>query len=427
MWSTSDDGWFSNTVRGSQEQPIKVEVTFHTRFTRCPGPLALGEIAYSTTLLPGEKVRLQTTDRRSRFSFDSESNLSYRSEQMSEEQYRLRALRTFMSDENAVDRGSDKYTEQGKWDFHGDASGGIGFFSAHADANARGSHSASSARDYMREHRAHAEMSDNQSVEATRKAHSVSMGEVSTRTHQQGESEDHFEASSREFVNPNKCHAVTFMFYRINKTETIKFELVSIERRVIDPVAPTPVAGNPFRPLGQIATIPQEVPATNLQRVATLDRTILSDQKVQLQALQQLPGGTVGLRTQFASGLAVSVVEASGLGEQTPLADAVREKALKFVNDQLIAQGLIDKESGKVTGSAQEEFGYERTTSLPTAGVIVKSCMDKCGICEDNVERREDLELKRLDLQNQLLSKQIELLEKSQEYRCCPMEEHEDK
>ena len=412
---------FPTPARGPQEQPVKVEVTFHTRFTRCPGPLALGEIAYSTTLLPAEKVRLQTTDRRSRFSFDSETNLSYRSEQMSEEQYRLRALRTFMSDENVVDRGSDNYTEQGKWDFHGDASGSIGFMSASADANARGSHSASSARDYMREHRAHAEMSDNQSVEATRKAHSISVGEVSTRAHQQGASEDHFEASSREFVNPNKCHAVTFMFYKINKTETIKFELVSIERRVIDPVAPTPVAANPFRALGQVATIPQEVPATNLTRIATLDRTIASDQKVQVQALQQLPGGNnvTGLRTQFA-GVAV------GLGEQTPLADAIREKALAFVNEQLIAQGLIDKQTGKVTTTAQEEFGYERTTSLPTAGVIVKSCMDKCGICEDNVERREDLEIKRLDLQNQLLAKQIELLEKSQEYRCCPVGEADD-
>ena len=261
---------FPTPVRGPQEQPVKVEVVFHTRFTRCSGPLALGDIAYSTTLLPGETVRLATTDRRSRFSFDSESKLSYRSEQISEEQYRLRALRSFMSDENVVDRGNDNFTEQGKWDFHGDASGSIGFFSAGADANARGSHSGSSAHDYLREHRAHAETSDNQSVEATRRAHSVSIGEVSSRTHTQGESEDHFEASSREFTNHNQCHAVTFLFYRINKTETIKFELVSIERRVLDPVTPMPVPANPFRPLGQVATVPQEVPATNLQRVAAM-------------------------------------------------------------------------------------------------------------------------------------------------------------
>jgi hypothetical protein len=417
---------FPTPVRGPQEQPVRVEVIFHTRFTRCAGPLALGDIAYSTTLLPGEKVRLQTTDRRSRFSFDSESKLSYRSEQMSEEQYRLRAMRAFMSDENVVDRGSDNYSEQGKWDFHGDASGSLGFFSASADTNARGSHSASSARDYMREHRAHAEMSDNQSVEATRKAHSVSIGEVSTRAHQQGESEDHFEASSREFQNPNKCHAVTFMFYRINKTETIKFELVSIERRVLDPVAPAPIPANPFRPLGNVSTIPQEVPATNLKRNEVLDASIQADQKVQVQALQRLPGTAFGNTRFAAAGVATAVREVETLGTQTPLADEVREAALRFVDAQLTKQGLLTDVGGKVSPQAQEEFGYTRTTSLPTAGVIVKSCMDSCGICEPAVERREELELHKMELQNKLLEKQIELLEKSQEYRCCPAGESDN-
>ena len=183
---------FPTSVRTEAGQIVQVEVILHTRFTRCPGPLALGDIVYTTTLFPGEKVRLATTDRRSRFSFDSESNLSYRSEQISEDQYRLRALRSFMSDENVTDRGSDNYSEQGKWDFHGDASGSLGFFSASASTNAKGSHSASSTRDYLREHRAHAEMSDNQSVEATRKAHSISIGEVSSRTHSEGETRGSF-------------------------------------------------------------------------------------------------------------------------------------------------------------------------------------------------------------------------------------------
>jgi hypothetical protein len=414
---------FPTPIRGPQEQPIKVEVVFHTRFTRCSGPLALGDIAYTTTLLPGEKVRLATTDRRSRFSFDSESKLSYRSEQISEEQYRLRALRAFMSDENVVDRGRDNYTEQGKWDFHGDASGSLGFFSASADANARGSHSGSSASDYLREHRAHAEMSDNQSVEATRRAHSVSIGEVSSRTHTEGESEDHFEASSREFTNHNQCHAVTFLFYRINKTETIKFELVSIERRVLDTAAPMPVPANPFRPLGQVATIPQEVPATNLQRVAALDRGIEGDQKVQVQALAQLPraGNPVGAFALGGAGAA-----AATLGDQTPLADALRDKATAFVDEQLVKQGLLDKVGGVASAKAKAEIGYERRTSIPTAGVIVKACLDVCSACEPALEKKIDLELQRLDLQNKLLAKQTELLEKAQEYRCCPAAEPED-
>ena len=409
---------FPTPVRGPREQPVKVEVVLHTRFTRCPGPLALGEIAYSTTLLPGEKVRLATTDRRSRFSFDSESKLSYRSEQISEEQYRLRALRTLMSDENVVDRGNDSYSEQGKWDFHGDASGSIGFLSAGADTNARGSHSGSSTRDYLREHRAHAEASDSQSVEATRKAHSVSVGEVSTRTHTQGETEDHFEASSREFANPNKCHAVTFIFYRLNKTETIKFELLSIQLRVLDAAAPTPVPANPFRSVGQVATIPQELPATNLKRSETLTRSIASDQQVQQVALAQLPSSN---RNAVLSALSVNSAVAL-LGAEQPLTDDVRAKALKFVEEQLVKQGLIDA-SGAVSKKAQQEINYERQTSVPTAGVIVKSCMDECSICEPEVERRESLELDRLELQNKLLARQIELLEKSQEYRCCPADE----
>ena len=260
-------------------------------------------------------------------------------------------------------------------------------------------------------------MSDNQSVEATRRAHSVSIGEVSSRTHTQGESEDHFEASSREFSDHNQCHAVTFLFYRINKTETIKFELMSIERRVLDPVAPMPIPANPFRPVGQVATIPQEVPATNAARLATLDRSIQSDQKIQVQALASLPRAvsSVGLVALAAVGTA-----AAGLGDQAPLDDAVRAKALAFVDEQLLKQGLLDKVGGVVSPKAKADVGYERKTSIPTAGVIVKTCLDDCSACEPQLEKKIELELQRLDLQNKLLAKQIELLEKSQEYRCCP-------
>jgi hypothetical protein len=71
---------FPSSARTDLGIPISVEVILHTHFTRCSGPFALGDLVYSTTLLPGEKVRLATTDRRSRFSVDSESNLSYRTD-----------------------------------------------------------------------------------------------------------------------------------------------------------------------------------------------------------------------------------------------------------------------------------------------------------------------------------------------------------
>jgi hypothetical protein len=409
---------YPTNVRTEQGQVVQVEVVLHTRFTRCAGPLALGDIVFSTTLLPGEQVRLATTDRRSRFSFDSESKLSYRSEQISEEQYRMRSLRSFMSDQNVTDRGSDNYSEQGKWDFHGDASGSLGFLSASASTNAKGSHSASSTRDYLREHRAHAEMSDKQSVEATRMAHSLSIGEVSSRAHSEGESSDHFESSSRSFSNPNKCHAITFLFYRINKTEKIKFELVSIERRVLDPVAPLPVPANPFRGVGQIATVPQDVPATNTKRLDVQETAITSETR--LRAVATAPSTPQVQLSRSAAFNAVATAVASPAGFQVPINDDLRAKALAEVDAQLVRQRLIVRPNGEVSKEILAEINYERETSIPTAGVIVKSCLDDCNICEEEVRRREALELTRLDLQNKLLEKQIELLANSQEYRCCP-------
>jgi hypothetical protein len=90
-------------------------------------------------------------------------------------------------------------------------------------------------------------------------------------------------------------------------------------------------------------------------------------------------------------------------------------KALDSVINQLVQQGLVDKETSQVSKSAQEELGYERKTSTPTAGVIVKNCLDECGICEPHVVKREELGIGAgLELQNQLLARQIELLDKAQ-------------
>jgi hypothetical protein len=411
---------FPTRVRAANERPVRVEVIFHTRFTRCSGPLSLGDPVYTTTLLPGEQVRLATTDRRSRFSFDTETKLSYRSEQMSEEQYRMTALRTFMTDENVVDRGEDRASSSGKWDFHGDASGGLGFFSVSADTNARGSHNAQSASDYLREHRAHAEMSDHQSVEATRKAHSLSVGEVSTRSHTQGESEEHFESSSRTFSNPNQCHAITFLFYRINKTETIKLELLSIERRVIDPVAALPVPANPVRAIGQISSIHQEVPATSKERLEVETRGLQSEALYAQASGRAVAGGRLAFVAAPAAAVAVE------LGTQEPLSKATRQAAMAEVDQQLVEEGLLDKVGGSVSKAAQETFGYARRTTLPTAGVIVKGCLDSCDVCEPEVQKKRALELERLELENQLLKRKIELLDKAQEYRCCPSDDDED-
>ncbi len=84
---------YPSSIIAANRRRIIVEVILHFKFSRCTLELTLGDPAYSTTttLLPGEKVRLASTDRRSRFTYDGETKLSYRSEQISEEQYFMTA------------------------------------------------------------------------------------------------------------------------------------------------------------------------------------------------------------------------------------------------------------------------------------------------------------------------------------------------
>ena len=56
---------------------------------------------------------------------------------------------------------------------------------------------------------------------ATRSLSSTSIGEVQQRAHSQGESDDHFEVGFTDVSNRNRCHAVTYYFYRIIECQTL--------------------------------------------------------------------------------------------------------------------------------------------------------------------------------------------------------------
>jgi hypothetical protein len=382
---------------GDRQGVVTVEVILHVRLTRCPGPYSLGDPVHTITLLPGEKVKLFTSDRRTRFTLDSTTNVSYRSEQLSEERYFMAAMQNSMSDLSVTDSGRSANAESGQWDFHGDASGSLGFLSASADANARGSHSGSSTSDFLHQLSTHATASANQSAQATHAAASTSVGEVATRAHTQTQSEDHFESSSREFANANRCHAVTFLFYRLLKKQIVKLTLEAVERRVDDPGAPTGISLNPSVPRGQISVVPSSVLATQKDR---LD-------------VEQIGRESVVAQGRFANAPPPQIV-------QEPLPDAVRQAALKKVDTDLVAAGLLTAVGGTVSPQAQKDFEVVTESCLPTPGIIVKGCIDTCDVCEPELQRKIELELEEQDLRNQLLKRQIELLDKAQEYRCCP-------
>jgi len=352
-------------------------------------------LLYTTTLLPGEKVKLFTSDRRSKFTFDSASKVSYRNTQTSEESMFAQQFSDSVFDTSSRDEGNSSNRSHAHVDGHADA--GVDLLGLGGDANMSGNFDSNSLSTFLNEHSSHAQSSNNAAEMGTRKAASVSIGEVQSRTHTQTESEDHFESSSREFTNPNKCHAVTFLFYQINKTQTVTYKLEAIERRVIlDPNNDfTKVALNSF-------TASDGLGRTSLNLLPT-------DPQARFNSLQTAVG-TVAL-AQGQGGV--------NFPSREPLPVNLRTLALRQADKELTAAGLIGAD-GNVSPAAQALYSFEKKSSLPTPGVLVKGCLDDCAVCESDLQQEITLDLKRKELENKLLERQIELLEKSQEYRCCP-------
>lgn len=238
---------------------VPVEMTIVAELERCPGPLSLGDVVYSTTLLPGERVRLYTSNRNNRFTYDNESEVSYRHEQASEETYYMSSVDRFMSDLTASDTSSGSSQSDSEFETAGSVSNWTSAIFGRPNARVKGNFSADSSFDFMRELKRHAESSHHRSVEGTRAANSVAVGEVQTRFHAEGESESTYEAATRAIENKNRCHAVTYFAYQLMKKQTMRFRIKSVLRRVIDPAGDTAVEVRPLRPSANVGVIPNGV------------------------------------------------------------------------------------------------------------------------------------------------------------------------
>jgi hypothetical protein len=347
------------------EQQLLVEVTLCFRLECCTGPLTLGDLLYSTTLLPGEKVRLLTSDRNSRFSFSSDAEYAARQFTTSEQSFFLSGMADSMSNLEELRQGQQQSTFRASATSGGHYAGlDLGFFDIGGYA-AAASYDAGAASAFASSLSEHAQSSSRQVETSVRAAASTSVAEVASRTHAAGDSEDKYESASREFSNPNRCHALTYLFYRIDKCQKLRFKLVAIERRVDDPACPTGI--HPLSP---------------------------------------------------AAGAAGPANGGNGPAQQ-PLPAAVRAAALTQVDADLRAEGLLDG-AGNCSVETVERLSWERIVRLPTPGVMVKCCLDECDSCEPARKREIELELAARELDNRLLQRRIELLEKSQEYRCCP-------
>ena len=411
---------------GVPPQVAPVDVTIHVRIERCPGAYTLGDLAYTTTLLPGEKVRLFSTDRRSRFTYDKDTKVSYRHAQASEDQFYMASMGREMSDLSITSEGESSSHSWGDWGADMDSQYVTVAFAGAGGGSIEGHYDDQSTKSFTESLKRHAESSHYRSEMATRTSSSVSIGEVSTRTHIESESEDHFESASRVFENPNRCHAITFFFYRIHREHTIKVTLVAIERQVKDPAAPTDVKSRPPLPPTGVSVMPNAVLAT------AADRLDVEARAIQSVATKVAVATGTGLGAGGVAAAALSPLNRASVAAQAravtvePLPQHIRQQALQQVDERLVKAGLLEAVDGPVSGQFSAQFAFERHFCLPTPGILVKGCLDECDICEHELHQAIALELERKNLENELLKKQIELLEKSQEYRCCPEGSEED-
>ena len=406
---------------------VPVEYVIEAELERCPGPLALGDIVYSTTLLPGEKVRLYTSTRNNRFTYDSESEVTYRHEQASEETYYMSSMDRFMSDLTVRDQSSGSASSESEFETEGSVSNWAASFFGRPNARVEGEFSGSSTFDFMRELSSHASSSHSRSVSATRAANSIAIGEVQSRTHAEGESESAYEASTRIIENTNRCHAVTYFAYQMMKKQTIRFRILAVRGRVIDPVGDSAVEAVPARPVSAVSVLPSGVLATadNRVNVETAGRTSAAAGRANILAPI---GGISGIGAAGNLAAVAQPVRGFSLGgaavRPQPLTDAQRKAALEAANKELRDANIVTAD-GKLTAQIKAELEFEITTCLPTQAIVIKGCLDACNTCEDGRQREIKLDLDRKQLENEMLKKQIELLEKSQEYRCCPAGEAE--
>jgi hypothetical protein len=455
-----------NTVvrEGDRQRVVPVEVVITARLERCPGPMVQGDLVYTTTLFPGEKVRLFTTDRKTQFVYDAATKLAYRNQYASEERMFLASVSHDLSNFSSRDKTSSTPSAGGGGGGGpsiGDVVGGIltGGLSLIG-----GSHNGGTTRDFTHELSQHAEASSHRAESATRAATSISVGETQTRAHTETESEDHFESSSREFSNPNRCHAITYSFFQVNKTQKVKFTLLSVNREVADPVGRVSIDKVGRALAGATAVVPHLVLSTdpgrleqesvdrrsqvlkamsgsfNDQVVSNLRNSAQAEQMKQdinrQQASDDGPADKPIVATDTSDIAALAKVVGFAGGSFTspsgiqavpdepewPWPEPVRQQALDQVAEDLIKQGILDPESLTVDPGFQKELSWENDSSLPTGGLIVKGCLDECDTCEPELAKLYELEVARKSLENQLLQKQIDLLEKSQDYRCCPAE-----
>jgi hypothetical protein len=390
--------------------PVSVILIFE--YERCACGLMLGDLVHTFSLLPGEQVRLFTSDKSTRWTFDKDTKLAYRHERTSSESHFTWGFARAVSDLTISESGSSETEYEDDWSQGG---GGVSVdlfgIVELGGGGSGGSYSGESATEFARNLSQHAESSSSYVAASVRASRAVSVGEVETREHAQGESEEHFESATRSVRNDNYCHAVNYFVWQIMKCQRIHWRLVAIQTQVDDPAAPT--GANVVRRLRtQLSVTPQTVLANSPQRLEV-------ERMARESVIERVSGGA----RVVAGRQPLLAARAFALGASA-IDDDTRRAALAAAQAELHKAGMVDK-TGAPTSAIVAQLSWERQELLPTGGLMVKGCLDECNVCDEMRIMDVETQLENKRLQNELLKRQTELLDKHADYRCCPAGEEE--
>lgn len=211
-------------------EPLKapVEVVVSTRLERTAGQYLIGDLVYTLSLLPGEEVRLFTTDRRTRFSLDTETKIGYHASASFEDHMYLSAMDSFMGQMSASSWAHAESGSSGSFRAHGESSNVFESLFSGPEADMSGSFNTNSFADFVSGMSAQASTAHHLSATATNTASAVSVGAVGMRNSIEGKLETHVEMNYRSFRNPSRTRAVTFYFFQIRRAHTVRFFVDSI-------------------------------------------------------------------------------------------------------------------------------------------------------------------------------------------------------
>jgi hypothetical protein len=218
MWTDAD----GNLLKA----PVEVVVT--TLLERTAGKYLLGDLVYTLSLLPGEEVRLFTTDRRTQFSLDTQTNIGYHTATTFEDQMYMSAMDSFFGQMSASQWAHGEAGTSGNFRAHGEASGAFESFFSGPEADMNGSFNTNSFADFVGGMSAQASTAHHLSATATNTASAVSVGAVGIRNSVEGKLDTHVEMNYRSFRNPSRTRAVTFYFFQIRRAHSLRFTVDSI-------------------------------------------------------------------------------------------------------------------------------------------------------------------------------------------------------